>query len=87
MKGLLPVVLDTRRFSSAEEIYEFEKANFRIKVKPQEVYIDFKKINTDVFQIRGISFDWIITDRLARKLLQNKITGCTIREIDWLKVL
>jgi hypothetical protein len=86
MKGLLPTVLGTKKFSSVEEIAEFEKLNPRIKVRPLEIYIESEKNKTDIFQIRKINFDWIISDKLAEALSENKVTGCQITEIDWLKI-
>lgn len=87
MKGLLPVTVDIRTFASVNEIFQFEKDNFRIKVKPNEIFIDYSKIQQDIFQLRVVNFDWIITDTVKKLIFKNGITGCEIKKIDWLKAI
>jgi hypothetical protein len=84
-KGALPAVIETRTFSSAQEIVKFKSENPRMKVRMRKINIDIAEIDTDIFQIGIINFDWIISEKMKLELEENSITGYTLKQIDWIE--
>lgn len=87
MKGALPIQIEERSFSSLDEMHEFQKLNTRVRIIPNKIYIQFNKVQTDIFKIGKFNFDWVVTEKLVNSLKRKSITGYVAKKIDWIFVI